>query len=101
MTTAMRRGCACVVHTYVLIIIMHLPQELEQHTSNICPCCPICKKSLGNYSDYWKILDNEVAQIPVPEEYQGWTAEIFCNDCSYVTYIIQQNAHVSSVLMLI
>lgn len=59
-----------------------LLQDLERNTSSICPCCPICKKSLGDYSRYWRALDAEVASSPVPPEYQGWQANILCNDCS-------------------
>lgn len=60
----------------------HCLEELERSTANICPCCPICKKSLGDYSSYWAALDREIENNPVPEEYAGWEADIMCNDCS-------------------
>lgn len=42
----------------------------------------MCKKSLADFSEYWEMLDQQVANNPVPEEYRGWTVDIFCNDCS-------------------
>ena len=72
-TTVLR--CGHTIHSQCLA-------DLERNTSAICPCCPICKKSLGDYSRYWRALDSEVAASPVPEEYQGWEATILCNDCS-------------------
>ena len=48
----------------------------------MCPTCPICKKSLGDYSAHWRMIDRQVAALPVPPEYQGWRADVLCNDCS-------------------
>ncbi|EHB06166.1 RING finger and CHY zinc finger domain-containing protein 1 [Heterocephalus glaber] len=31
---------------------------------------------------YWRQLDNEVAQAPMPSEYQNVTLDILCNDCN-------------------
>jgi RING finger/CHY zinc finger protein 1 len=59
-----------------------LPQELEQNPNAVCPTCPICKKSLGDYSAHWRMIDRNVAALPVPPEYQGWRADVLCNDCS-------------------
>lgn len=55
---------------------------MENNTASICPSCPICKKSLGDYSGYWRAIDREVASVPVPDEYRGWQTNILCNDCS-------------------
>lgn len=57
-------------------------QDLEKNSASICPSCPICKKSLGDYSAYWAAIDREVASMPVPDEYRGWQTNILCNDCS-------------------
>jgi len=72
-TTVLR--CGHTIHSQCL-------RELERNTAAICPCCPICKKSLGDYSRYWEAIDREVAATPVPSEYRGWHANILCNDCS-------------------
>ena len=72
-TTVLR--CGHTIHSQCL-------RDLERNTAAICPCCPICKKSLGDYSRYWEALDREVAATPVPSEYRGWQANILCNDCS-------------------
>jgi len=66
-------------------IHVHCLQELEANCSGIVPTCPICKKSLGDYSRYWEALDREIEQHEVPEEYRGWTARIACNDCGEET----------------
>ena len=58
------------------------PQDLEEAQSGVCPQCPICKKSLGDYSRYWRAIDAQVAAARVPSEYRGWRADILCNDCS-------------------
>lgn len=31
--------------------------------------------------DYWDQIDKEIAQSPMPTEYQGATVKIICNDC--------------------
>ena len=72
-TTVLR--CGHTIHSQCL-------RDLERNTSAICPCCPICKKSLGDYSRYWEAIDREVLATPVPSEYRGWQANILCNDCS-------------------
>ena len=66
-------------------IHVHCLQELEEKSAGIVPCCPICKRSIGDYQNYWRLLDSEIERTPVPEEYQGWRADIVCNDCSQAT----------------
>ena len=66
-------------------IHVHCLHELEANCSGIVPTCPICKKSLADYSTYWQALDREIEQHEVPEEYRGWTACIACNDCGEET----------------
>ncbi|XP_001375494.1 RING finger and CHY zinc finger domain-containing protein 1 [Monodelphis domestica] len=44
--------------------------------------CPLCMHSALDMTRYWRQLDNEVAQTPMPTEYQNMTVEILCNDCS-------------------
>lgn len=62
--------------------LAHSLQELEASHAAVCPSCPICKKSLGDYSAHWQDIDSRVAVLPVPPEYRGWRADILCNDCS-------------------
>lgn len=72
-TTVLR--CGHTIHTQCV-------RELEANPNAVCPTCPICKKSLGDYSRHWAELDRQVRALPVPPEYQGWRADILCNDCS-------------------
>jgi RING finger/CHY zinc finger protein 1 len=44
--------------------------------------CPICQKSLVDFTEYWKKLDAEIANIQMPEEYANDMRDIICNDCS-------------------
>lgn len=43
--------------------------------------CPICSKSLGDMTVYFGMLDALLAAEILPEEYQGRTKDILCNDC--------------------
>ncbi|XP_032488334.1 RING finger and CHY zinc finger domain-containing protein 1 isoform X4 [Phocoena sinus] len=65
------------------------------HTSRIVarvlPCghllhrgyrCPLCMRSALDMSSYWRHLDDEVAQTPMPSEYQNMTVDILCHDCN-------------------
>lgn len=44
--------------------------------------CPLCMRSVLDMTQYWLRLDEEVAQTPMPTEYQNMTVNILCNDCS-------------------
>ncbi|XP_068089196.1 RING finger and CHY zinc finger domain-containing protein 1 isoform X2 [Hyperolius riggenbachi] len=44
--------------------------------------CPLCMRSALDMSWYWRQLDEEVAQTPMPSEYQNMTVNILCNDCN-------------------
>nr|XP_023493726.1 RING finger and CHY zinc finger domain-containing protein 1 isoform X3 [Equus caballus] len=65
------------------------------HTSrvvaHVLPCghllhrgyrCPLCMHSALDMTRYWRQLDDEVAQTPMPSEYQNMTVDILCNDCN-------------------
>lgn len=43
--------------------------------------CPICKKSVGDMSQYFEKLDEHVNNTPMPEEYRELKQKILCNDC--------------------
>ncbi|KAF6132521.1 ring finger and CHY zinc finger domain containing 1 [Phyllostomus discolor] len=44
--------------------------------------CPLCMHSAVDMTRYWRQLDDEVAQTPMPSEYQNMTVDILCNDCN-------------------
>ncbi|XP_012515299.1 PREDICTED: RING finger and CHY zinc finger domain-containing protein 1 [Propithecus coquereli] len=44
--------------------------------------CPLCMHSALDMTRYWRQLDDEVAQTPMPSEYQNMTVDIHCNDCN-------------------
>ncbi|EFN57272.1 hypothetical protein CHLNCDRAFT_21534, partial [Chlorella variabilis] len=71
-TTVLR--CGHTIHTQCV--------RLEASHNAVCPSCPICKKSLGDYGAHWRDIDARIALLPVPPEYRGWRADILCNDCS-------------------
>lgn len=43
--------------------------------------CPICSKSLGDMQAYFGMLDAQLAEEKIPDEYSGQTQVILCNDC--------------------
>ncbi|CDH48524.1 chy and ring finger domain [Lichtheimia corymbifera JMRC:FSU:9682] len=43
--------------------------------------CPTCLKSMTDMSAYFKLIDEEMRQQPMPEEYKSYVSTIFCNDC--------------------
>jgi RING finger/CHY zinc finger protein 1 len=43
--------------------------------------CPICNISLYKYEDLWAEMDRQVADTPMPAEYQNISIPIICNDC--------------------
>ncbi|KAI8078388.1 zinc-ribbon-domain-containing protein [Thamnidium elegans] len=47
--------------------------------------CPTCLKSLGDMSEYFKRLDNDLERQPMPAEYEKYISHIFCNDCEKKT----------------
>lgn len=44
--------------------------------------CPLCMRSALDMSRSWRQRDDEVAQTPMPSEYQNMTVDILCNDCN-------------------
>ncbi|KAL4436350.1 hypothetical protein ABPG77_009912 [Micractinium sp. CCAP 211/92] len=43
--------------------------------------CPVCFKSLGDMSVYWKMIDSLLAAERLPPEYASRKQAILCNDC--------------------
>ena len=44
--------------------------------------CPICSKSITNMESQFRNLDRHIASQPMPEEYRGTRAYVYCNDCT-------------------
>jgi RING finger/CHY zinc finger protein 1 len=44
--------------------------------------CPVCCKALINLSRYYADLEEEIAQVQMPEEYREMQVNIHCNDCN-------------------
>ena len=58
-------------------IHQHCYDELIKHSYK----CPICKKSIANVDNQFRLLDQEISQSPMPEPYNEWMCTITCNDC--------------------
>lgn len=43
--------------------------------------CPVCKKTVVNVETQFRILDQEIRQLPLPHPYNMWRCIISCNDC--------------------
>jgi len=43
--------------------------------------CPFCSKLMVDLSDYYQILDQQIENTPMPEEYDGKMTDIMCNEC--------------------
>lgn len=43
--------------------------------------CPICSKSIYKATEYFKLIDENLAKEVLPIEYHGLYNEILCNDC--------------------
>ena len=52
--------------------------ELSKHSHK----CPVCKKTVVNVETEFRILDQEIRQLPpLPLPYNLWRCIISCNDC--------------------
>ena len=43
--------------------------------------CPLCKKTIANMDAQFRILDQEISQLPMPTPYNMWKIIVSCNDC--------------------
>ena len=43
--------------------------------------CPLCSKSMVDMKHYFDMLDIEINNTPLPDEYKDKDVEILCNDC--------------------
>ncbi|CAK0857520.1 unnamed protein product [Prorocentrum cordatum] len=43
--------------------------------------CPLCSASLYRYDELWAEMDKQIADTPMPMEYQKTACGIVCNDC--------------------
>ncbi|CAD7693783.1 unnamed protein product [Nyctereutes procyonoides] len=72
-----------------LCLAMNLQgKHKDIHTSrvvaHVLPCyrCPLCMHSALDMTRYWRQLDDEVAQTPMPSEYHNMTFHILGMKCS-------------------
>ncbi|CUM66013.1 uncharacterized protein PRCAT00003667001 [Priceomyces carsonii] len=63
-------------------IHQHCYDELSKHFYK----CPICKKTVVNVEAQFRILDQEIIQLPLPAPYNHWKCVISCNDCKGKSY---------------
>lgn len=52
--------------------------QLYTRSNYTCPCC---SRSLGDMAVYFRMLDALLEAEVLPEEFQGRTQSILCNDC--------------------
>lgn len=57
-------------------------REMMSHNTITCPLCLKCILSQGDAQRYWALLDQQVRDTPMPEEYKHVQVNILCNDCS-------------------
>lgn len=79
--------CGHVIHYLCLIDLLE--------TSNKCP---ICAKSIMNLPSLNKLIDLEVEQTLMPEEYRNKLVDILCNDCNEISSV---NFHIVAMKCLI
>ena len=51
--------------------------ELIKHSFK----CPLCKKTVVEVETQFRILDQEILQLPLPSPYNLWRCIVSCNDC--------------------
>lgn len=47
--------------------------------------CPLCKKTLFDMSEQWKLIDVYRESEILPDEYAEWRTKFLCNDCHSIT----------------
>ncbi|KAJ7417574.1 hypothetical protein WISP_63708 [Willisornis vidua] len=80
-------GCDSLFGEYYCDICHLFDRDKKQYHCEDCGICrgyrcPLCMHSALDMTRYWRQLDNEVAQTPMPTEYQNMMVEILCNDCN-------------------
>ncbi|KAF4660226.1 hypothetical protein FOL47_007255 [Perkinsus chesapeaki] len=63
-------------------------RELQRNAPTIIQAmrCPLCNRSTQeDMSPIWKAIDEEVARVRMPKEYQNTFVRIHCNDCESIT----------------
>ena len=50
--------------------------------------CPLCKKSVGNFSEQWNLLREEKKRITIEDPELAKPTKIMCNDCGHQTTVI-------------
>jgi len=47
--------------------------------------CPICKKSMEDMSDYFKMIEKSIQKTPMPRQLQNLFCKVQCHDCNEIT----------------
>lgn len=55
--------------------------------------CPLCMHSVWNMEDHWEQIDQEIAQSPMPPEYQGATVKVRLSGTHW--NILNQTQHIN------
>ncbi|XP_045159794.1 RING finger and CHY zinc finger domain-containing protein 1-like [Mercenaria mercenaria] len=85
-----RRNCAvCLEDLHTSRMDAHIPSCghlihrvcLEQCIKTGNYSCPTCGHSLYDMQKAWEMLDNEIANTPMPEEYRNFYVYVLCKDC--------------------
>lgn len=72
-----RMACGHVMHLNCFAIY-HEKMSNQGHLVT----CPLCKKSVDDYTDYFKTLDRAIKENEMPAGYQNARAKIHCQDCN-------------------
>lgn len=62
--------CGHVIHKECLVSYVKYSYE-----------CPICRVSIFDMTERWKLMDTYLETIEMPDEYKDQTSNILCNDC--------------------
>lgn len=65
--------------------IIHCKCMMEYLRTNVA--CPLCKKSMVDPALFEASYDQQIAAMPMPEEYKHSKVVIICNDCSARTKV--------------
>lgn len=53
----------------------------------VCTTCPVCKRSIHDNADLWRRMQLLARTAVQPPEFEGWRADILCNDCLRTTRV--------------
>lgn len=68
--SVIRMKCGHYIHKNCLISLLKTDYK-----------CPLCSISIVDLYEYNKILDKEIAETPMPDEYEDKKVNVLCNEC--------------------